>query len=57
MANDESSESLETLLEDLESLLEDLEIAALVRERSAAGPPTPLSESAARLGLNHTDYP
>lgn len=39
-----------------ELLLEDFEIAELVRERSVAGPPTPLSEVAVKLGLDPADY-
>lgn len=33
-------------------LIEDLEIAHLVRERTAAGPATPLEETAAKLGID-----
>ena len=49
MPNDEPTASLE-------SLLEDLEIAALVRERTAAGPPTPLIDLAVQLGLDPADF-
>jgi hypothetical protein len=33
-------------------LIEDLEIAQIVRERTAAGPATPLEETAAKLGID-----
>ncbi|PPG94306.1 type II toxin-antitoxin system Phd/YefM family antitoxin [Rathayibacter rathayi] len=33
-------------------LIEDLEIAQIVRERTAAGPATPLAETAAKLGID-----
>lgn len=33
-------------------LIEDLEIAQIVRERTAAGPATPLDETAAKLGID-----
>lgn len=33
-------------------LIEDLEIAQVVRERTAAGPATPLHETAAKLGID-----
>lgn len=33
-------------------LIEDLEIAQLVRERTAAGPATPLEATAAKLGID-----
>jgi hypothetical protein len=33
-------------------LIEDLEIARIVRERTAAGPATPLAETAAKLGID-----
>ncbi len=36
--------------------IEELEIAKLVRERSQAGEPRPLSELADQLGLNPADY-
>jgi len=41
---------IDAWLEDLRR--EEEEIAAIVRERSAAGPSTPLSEVADRLGVN-----
>ncbi len=36
--------------------IEDLEIAAVVRERAAAGPAVPLSGIAERVGLNPADF-
>lgn len=33
-------------------LIEDLEIAQIVRERTAAGPATPLADTAAKLGID-----
>ena len=36
--------------------IEDLEIAALVRERVNAGPSVPLSDLAARVGLDAADF-
>lgn len=33
-------------------LIEDLEIAQIVRERTEAGPATPLAETAAKLGID-----
>ena len=35
-------------------LIEDLEIAQIVRERTLAGPATPLEETAAKLGIDLT---
>lgn len=32
--------------------IEDLEIAQMIRERSAAGPATPLADTAAKLGID-----
>lgn len=37
-------------------MIEDLEIAALVRERAAAGEAAPLSDIAAGLGLDPSEY-
>lgn len=36
--------------------IEELEIAAIVRERSAAGPATPLADIAAELSFDPADY-
>ena len=44
---------IDAWLEDLRR--EEEEIAAIVRERSAAGPSTPLSEVAERLGIDLTE--
>ena len=33
-------------------LIEDLEIAQIVRERTEAGPATPLADTAAKLGID-----
>ncbi|WP_187977237.1 hypothetical protein [Mycetocola sp. JXN-3] len=44
------------LYAELLPIIEDMEIAALVRQRAARGPATPLSEVAGRLGLDPGDY-
>lgn len=49
---------VENLLESrILSLADDLEIAEIVRERTAAGPAEPLSETAARLGIELDGLP
>lgn len=44
------------LYAELLPVIEDVEIAHLVRDREAAGPPMPLSDVAAAIGLDPDDY-